>query len=442
MPKLNTSLGLRGKLIVFVVIGIIIASTATGLVRVWQEKQKITALIEDSGRERALMLSVAVSNLIMGYDYGNMESIVDKLIAQPNVLSVVIHNAEGKVLAQRAKASQPGLTFNTPVKFDNETIGDVELTVSLERLNQALAQTYTNIALEQLFFGLVLGLLVYFATSRAVVAPIRRVTEMIAGIISSQNPSTAEVLVIETSDEIGHLASMFNRMNLTISDYHRQLHQKIDLANSALVQTNEELQMHSVELERRTQSLEKALKMVEKLATTDALTGLSNRRSFDDVFESSFARAARHNDPLTLVLFDVDKFKRINDTYGHGAGDEVLKGICLILNNRLRKSDFAARLGGDEFAILLDRTDTQAGLHFVQDLLESIAANEFVHAGTAIHATLSLGVAQRQDASASPEALYYAADKALYAAKGNGRNQYAIYSSETKATLDVKGAPA
>jgi len=442
MPKLKTALGLRGKLILFVVIGIIVASTAIGLVRVWQEKQKITALIEDSGRERALMLSVAVSNLIVGYDYGNMESIVDKLITQPSVLSVVIHNTEGKALAQRTKPSQPGLTFNAPVKFDNETIGDVELTVSLERLNQALAQTYTNIALEQIFFGLVLGLLVYFATSRAVVAPIRRVTEMIGGIISSQNPSTADVLVIESSDEIGHLASMFNRMNLTISDYHGRLHQKIDLANSALVQTNEELQMRSVELEKRTQSLEKALEMVEKLATTDSLTGLSNRRSFDDVFEQSFARAARHNDPLTLVLFDVDKFKHINDTYGHGAGDEALKAICVILNNRLRKSDFAARLGGDEFAILLDRTDAQSGLHFVRDFLEGVAINEFVHAGTVFHVTLSIGIAQRQDASASPEALYYAADKALYAAKENGRNQYAIYSAETATPLDVKGAPA
>ena len=120
----------------------------------------------------------------------------------------------------------------------------------------------------------------------------------------------------------------------------------------------------------------------------------------------------------------------------------MLKGICRILNNRLRKSDFAARLGGDEFAILLDRTDAQAGLHFVQDLLESVAVNEFVHAGMLVHVTLSIGIAQRQDASASPEALYYAADKALYSAKENGRNQYAIYSSETETPLDVKGASA
>jgi diguanylate cyclase (GGDEF)-like protein len=442
MPKLKVGLGLRGKLILFVVIGIVVASTAIGLVRVLQEKQKITGLIEDSGRERALMLSLAVSNLIVGYDYGNMESIVDKLIEQPDVLSVAIHNTEGKAMAQRAKRTQPGLSFNTPVRFGADIIGDVELTVSLEKLNLALAQTYKSIALEQLFFGLVLGLLVYFATSRAVVTPITRVSEMIGNIISSQNPSTADVLLIDSSDEIGHLATMFNRMNQTISDYHGRLHQKIDLANSALVQTNEELHKRSVELERRTQSLEKALEMVEKLATTDALTGLANRRSFDDVFEQSFARAQRHNDHLTLVLIDVDRFKHINDTYGHGAGDTALKAICTILNNRLRKSDFAARLGGDEFAVVFDRTDAQAGLHFVRDLLEGVAAHEFMLNGTAIHVTLSIGVAQRQDASASPEALYYAADKALYSAKENGRNQYAVYAAETEITLNVEGKPA
>ena len=442
MPKLKIGLGLRAKLILFVVIGIVVASTAIGLVRVWQEKQKITGFIEDSGRERVLMLSVAVSNLIVGYDYGNMESIVDKLIDEPDVLSLTIHNTEGKAMAQRAKRSEPGLTFNAPVRFGTDIIGDVELTVSLQKLNLALAQTYKSIALEQLFFGLVLGLLVYFATSRAVVTPITRVSEMIGNIISSQNPSTADVLLIDSRDEIGHLASMFNRMNHTISDYHGRLHQKIDLANSALVQTNEELHIRSVELERRTQSLEKALEMVEKLATTDALTGLANRRSFDDVFEQSFARAARHNDPLTLVLFDVDKFKRINDTYGHGAGDGALKAICAILNNRLRKSDFAARLGGDEFAILFDRTDAQAGLHFVRDLLESVAAHEFVFDGTTTRVTLSVGVAQREAASASPETLYHAADKALYAAKENGRNQYAVYAASTETTLNVEGKPA
>jgi len=250
------------------------------------------------------------------------------------------------------------------------------------------------------------------------------------------------VLLIDSGDEIGHLASMFNRMNQTISDYHGRLHQKIDLANSALVQTNEELHTRSVELERRTQSLEKALEMVEKLATTDALTGLANRRSFDDVFEQTFARAQRHNDHLTLVLIDVDRFKRINDTYGHGAGDMVLKGICAILGNRLRKSDFAARLGGDEFAVLFDRTDAPAGLHFVRDLLESVAAHEFMLNGTVLRVTLSIGVAEREAASASPEALYYAADTALYSAKENGRNQYAVYAAGTETTLNVEGKPA
>jgi diguanylate cyclase (GGDEF)-like protein len=431
MNEPRKGLGLRPKLILFVVIGIVVASTAIGLVRVWQEKQKVTAFIEESGRERVLMLSVAVANLIIAYDYGNMESIADKLMVESDVLWVVIRNAEGKTLTERAKRAEQGMTFTAPVRFGTESIGDVELAVSLRRLNESLAKTYKSILLEQLVFGIVLGLLVYIAISRAVVSPLKRVTEVMGGIISSPNPSTANVLKIESNDEIGHLAAVFNSMNQTIMEYQGRLHQKIDLANSALIQTNDELRLRSVELEKRTQALEKALEMVEKLATTDSLTSLANRRSFDDVFEQQFVQAIRHKEPLTLVLFDVDKFKRINDTHGHGAGDATLKEIGSILNSRIRKADFTARLGGDEFAIIMHRGDKEAAKRFVEDFMGGIIAHDFVYRGALINVTLSFGIAELSDELTTPELLYVAADKALYVAKDRGRDQYAVYSEVT-----------
>ena len=426
----QSGLGLRAKLILFVVLGILLASGAVGLARVWQERERTTGLIKESGQERTLMLSLAVANLIIAYDYGNLESMADKLAAEPDILRVTIRNAEGKLLVERIPRSEPGLSFTAPVYFGQEKVGAVELGVSLRRLNEALAKTYANIMLEQLVFGLVLGLMVYVTMSRTVVRPLRHVTKVMGEIISNphQQRIDPEVLNVSSNDEIGHLVSVFQTMNRTIGDYHELLNQKIDLANTALMHTNEQLLQRSGELEQRTHDLEKALESLEKLATTDSLTGLGNRRSMDELFHRLFVQARREGVPLTLILFDVDRFKQINDRYGHGAGDRVLMDLGGIFGGRMRRSDFAARLGGDEFAMLLYSCDEANAEKIVVKLTEKIAAHEFISEEATITVTLSVGIAQCNSAMSSAEALARAADKALYAAKEMGRDRWVKYS--------------
>ena len=164
------------------------------------------------------------------------------------------------------------------------------------------------------------------------------------------------------------------------------------------------------------------------MATTDWLTELPNRRKFDETLSRMFHQSERFDEEITLVLFDIDHFKLINDSHGHGAGDEVLRGIGTLMRLHVRKSDLPARLGGDEFGIVLYHTNAAQAEIFVEILLESVRAHPFDHDGSRLNISLSVGIAQYDDYMETPQALYYAADKALYQAKHGGRNRYSVHT--------------
>ncbi len=162
---------------------------------------------------------------------------------------------------------------------------------------------------------------------------------------------------------------------------------------------------------------------VYQLATHDALTELYNRRHFLDLLDKEIARAERHRRPLALGILDVDLFKRINDDYGHIAGDGVLRQIAEILREHVRGEDVAARIGGEEFAILLPEVSPVAALAFAERLREAIAVASFAPGGQPQQMTVSIGLADLAPSRHTRSALLRAADEALYAAKDAGRNR-------------------
>jgi diguanylate cyclase (GGDEF)-like protein len=159
---------------------------------------------------------------------------------------------------------------------------------------------------------------------------------------------------------------------------------------------------------------------LEEMATTDALTGLKNRRKFDSAIDTEWRRAARHKTPLALLMIDADHFKAYNDTFGHQAGDEVLIGIAICITEAVRRAgDCAARYGGEEFAVLLP------GLSAVEALgiAETIRLNVLKWSGDPPISSVSIGIASlTPDPAIDWAGLVMAADRALYAAKANGRN--------------------
>jgi diguanylate cyclase (GGDEF)-like protein len=162
---------------------------------------------------------------------------------------------------------------------------------------------------------------------------------------------------------------------------------------------------------------------VYQLATHDALTELYNRRHFLELMEKEIARAERHGRPLALAILDVDLFKRINDDFGHIAGDVVLKQIAEILRQHVRGEDIAARIGGEEFAILLPEAQARDATSFAERLREAVATTAFAPGGAPQRITVSIGLASLAPARRERSELMRAADTALYQAKESGRNR-------------------
>jgi diguanylate cyclase (GGDEF)-like protein len=161
---------------------------------------------------------------------------------------------------------------------------------------------------------------------------------------------------------------------------------------------------------------------VDRRARTDSLTGLYNRMHFGEQLERTLKEADRNGQPVSLVLVDVDHFKKVNDTWGHEAGDAVLKHVARILQEGVRSVDVCVRYGGEEIAMLMAQTDSERALEVAERLRARIAATVVRHAGAEIAVTASFGVSTYPETVTVRDRLFPAADEALYAAKREGRN--------------------
>ena len=160
-------------------------------------------------------------------------------------------------------------------------------------------------------------------------------------------------------------------------------------------------------------------------ATLDALTGINNRRNFMALVQDEAYRATRYGQPLSLAVVDLDHFKRVNDTFGHHAGDLVLRHFCAVCMADLRQSDAIGRIGGEEFAILMPNTTAADARAVIERIRQTLADSMVLEGGAEIRITGSFGLVTSPGANATPDLdeLFKAADLALYAAKAGGRNQ-------------------
>ncbi len=175
------------------------------------------------------------------------------------------------------------------------------------------------------------------------------------------------------------------------------------------------------------------------LASHDSLTGLANRALFGDRLEQALLRAKRDENMLAVLYFDLDKFKPVNDTYGHGIGDQLLVQVARRVRGSLRKSDTLARLGGDEFAVLLPTcASTADAMNVASNILRLLNA-AFVIDDIALHISGSVGVAVYPDCGPDATRLVHCADQAMYAAKQQGRNQVALSNGDAAADAQLAG---
>jgi two-component system chemotaxis family response regulator WspR len=226
------------------------------------------------------------------------------------------------------------------------------------------------------------------------------------------------------------------------SDYLVKIPTKIELiarikahSRGYLLQVERDDAYRALEILKR--ELEASNLELARISNQDALTGLANRRRFDETLDTEIRRAARERTPLSLLMTDVDFFKKYNDAYGHPAGDECLHRVAESLSKAVRRpADLAARYGGEEFALILPSTPREGASRVAEIVRSSVEELALPHAGSDVarHVTLSLGIATLDPGdSVSPKVFVERADAALYAAKRGGRNRWAIYCPPDRA---------
>ena len=206
----------------------------------------------------------------------------------------------------------------------------------------------------------------------------------------------------------------------------RAIRQQLIQSETALQQ-----QLHEV------QSLQSLL---TQQVNCDPLTGLYNRRYLTETMGRELARCMREGQPLCVLMIDIDHFKRVNDTYGHQAGDEVLKQLGLILVHDVRGSDLACRYGGEEFLVLFPNMALAAAQARAEQYSQKVEAARFSVGASEIRMQLSIGVAGFPEHASTPEGLIQAADLALYEAKRQGRNRVVVHALAASALSGPKGA--
>lgn len=176
--------------------------------------------------------------------------------------------------------------------------------------------------------------------------------------------------------------------------------------------------------------LQRANHQLHLISRTDGLTGLLNRKTWEESLNHEFKRFARYHHTCSMLMFDIDHFKRVNDGYGHPAGDEVIRQAAAVVKRCLRDTDVAGRYGGEEFAVILVDTDALGALVVAERLREQIEATTVYYEDHVIHFTISLGVAELSSRMTEPTLWIDSADRGLYRAKRAGRNRAFIYEPE------------
>ncbi|RCW72979.1 putative bifunctional diguanylate cyclase/phosphodiesterase [Pseudorhodoferax soli] len=264
------------------------------------------------------------------------------------------------------------------------------------------------------FILAVLGWIMAFRVTHALVRPLAELERTVALVAAGNHGAR---LRVRSNDEVGRLAAAVNRM---AADLQRQ--------HDALQERNADLARSNALLQDGITRQQEAAERIEYLAYHDSLTALPNRNQFGALLADAVARAERGHHPFGLFFVDLDRFKQINDTLGHGAGDALLQEVARRLRQTLRAGDAIARLGGDEFVVLVDELRSDRHAEAVAHKILQAIARPFIVPGYELRVTASVGISRHGRDGRDGQTLMKYADIAMYQAKAAGKNSFAFYS--------------
>lgn len=238
---------------------------------------------------------------------------------------------------------------------------------------------------------------------------------------------------LTTSEFTGRLRATTEKLSSTaMPDNVRQLVQIVTQETQKMVKYNENLELELSQSSDTMNGLKKDMERIRREAVTDGLTGLANRKAFDEQIGRMAKNSEKTDDIFSLIMMDIDHFKNFNDKYGHQIGDQVLRLVAVTLVNEVKGQDMAARYGGEEFAIILPGTDLDGARHVAENLRKAVEKKEVVNRTSGENLgqiTISLGVAEiRKDET--QDSVIRRADRSLYDSKNGGRNMVSFSPNE------------
>lgn len=297
-------------------------------------------------------------------------------------------NPVNNTLALHAAEKFYERNFQTITRLDrlHKILAHIQISENLHQVQQA-KQKLRTVAAVTFLLGVSIAVVTSAILVRSIVQPL---SILKTGVANLGNGDFSHRILLTNQDELGQLAAAFNLM---------------------------------------IEKLEQSQKALKDLATIDELTGVYNRREFNKLLNNELERSGRYSHCFSLLLLDIDHFKKLNDTYGHQAGDEALRQIAAILKREFRELDRVARYGGEEFVIILPET-SGASAYAVAERIRHVISNYYLSFnGETIKMTVSGGLATFPEDAKDSESLIYTADQALYTAKRSGRDRIIIYSS-------------
>jgi diguanylate cyclase (GGDEF)-like protein len=419
MPRFR--FGVRQKVLLVLLIVLLTALTVSGWLALREEKADMLKEIDQRGKYISRFVAQSLAFSVVGYDYHTIQLLLDELTASDEVNYAKVTNAKGNSMGESGIAalnesldetSKEGLVmFNHPIRLDDETVGNLTLGLSTGRLMTRLENQKHTLLKREALIILLIAFGEFLALSYVIVRPVSRITDFLRSNVGDDGQLVGTIPLV-SNDEFGHLAHQFNELSQQLNEANLKLQSKVEAADRRLLETNQQLKQLNDEF--------------KLLSITDPLTGLYNRRHFDELMETEVGLSNRHGDPNSILLIDIDHFKAINDTYGHYVGDAVLKAMTSTLQANLRRTDAICRIGGEEFAVLCKRADADGAMEIAEKLRSIIEVTPMLpEDDDELLITVSIGVASVpfNARDITPKQLYQEVDKALYYSKNNGRNR-------------------
>lgn len=417
--------GIRQKVVLILLMTLVVGLTASTWLALRSQTADILSETTRRGNEVSHFVARTLAYSVIAYDYHTIELLLRELASHDDVVYARVTSPKGNVMGEvgAGNAERPGVApFRQDVRLNNEIVGQLQLGLSTDRITAALEKQKQDSILRQLLviFGVLAVELA--ALSYIIVRPLNIMSRAMREEAQA-GQGTAPNIPLAARDEFGEIATQFNALHARLNEAREKLQARVEYANVELQHAYEQLTTQADELKRKNTDL-------ELLAITDPLTGLYNKRYFEMLMENEVERSVRQSQICSIILIDLDLFKSVNERYGHGAGDNILRQVARLLAQRVRKTDVLCRFGGDEFFLLCRQATMGNAMNVAEQLHEAVTREPLTVDDQPVPVGLSIGIATIPSPRPMRNAaeFFECADAALAHSKRTGRNTIVHFS--------------